>query len=106
MARLAPCNHADRRSSEVYLSLMHRTQVYLTEEQRRRLALRAADDGTSQAEVIRRVLERELGILLRGVGERVAIVNATAGVLADHPDWPEWLAAVRGVGSSERQLGL
>jgi hypothetical protein len=86
---------------------MHRTQVYLTEEQRRRLALRAADDGTSQAEVIRRILDRELGIL-RGVGDRVAIVDATAGVLADHPDWPEWLADVRGVGSSERlrQLGL
>jgi hypothetical protein len=86
---------------------MHRTQVYLTEEQRRRLALRAADDGTSQAEVIRRILDRELGIL-RGVGDQVAIVNATAGVLADHPDWPEWLADVRGLGSSERlrQLGL
>jgi hypothetical protein len=86
---------------------MHRTQVYLTEEQRRRLALRAADDGTSQAEVIRRILDRELGIL-RGMGDRVAIVDATAGVLADHPDWPEWLAEVRGVGSSERlrQLGL
>jgi Ribbon-helix-helix protein, copG family len=86
---------------------MHRTQVYLTDEQRRRLARRAADDGTSQAEVIRRILDRELGIL-RGVDDDVAIVDATAGVLGDHPDWPEWLAQVRGPGSSERlrRLGL
>jgi hypothetical protein len=86
---------------------MHRTQVYLTDEQRRRLARRAEDDGTSQAEVIRRILDRELGIL-RGTADRVAVVDATAGVLADHPDWPEWLAEVRGGGSSERlrSLGL
>ena len=77
---------------------MHRTEVYLTEEQRRRVAVRAADDGTSQAEVIRRILDRELGIL-RGGGDQVAIVNATAGVLACHPDWPEWLADVRGQAS-------
>jgi hypothetical protein len=80
---------------------MHRTQVHLTAEQRRRLALRAADEGTSQAEVIRRILDRELGIL-RGVGDQVAVVDVTAGVLAYHPDWPEWLAEIRGVGSSER----
>jgi hypothetical protein len=41
---------------------------------------------------------RELGIL-RGGGDQVAIVNATAGVLAGHPDWPEWLADVRGQAS-------
>ena len=86
---------------------MHRTQVYLTDEQRQQLARRAADEGTSQAEVIRRILDRELGIL-RGTNDRVAVVDATAGVLADHPDWPEWLADVRGAGSSERlrHLGL
>ena len=86
---------------------MHRTQVYLTDEQRQQLARRAADEGISQAEVIRRILDRELGIL-RGTNDRVAVVDATAGVLADHPDWPEWLADVRGAGSSERlrHLGL
>jgi hypothetical protein len=84
---------------------MHRTQVYLTDAQRQRLARRAADEGASQAEVIRRILDRELGIL-RGTDDRVAVVDATAGVLADHPDWPEWLAQVRGGGSSERLRGL
>jgi Zn-dependent membrane protease YugP len=85
---------------------MHRTQIYLTDEQRRRLARRAADEGASQADVIRRMLDRELGIL-SGLHD-VAVVKATAGILADHPDWPEWLADVRGRGSSERlrDLGL
>lgn len=86
---------------------MHRTQVYLTEEQRSRLAQRAADEGTSQAEVIRRILDHELGIL-RGVSDKVAILNATAGLLAGYPDWPEWLANVRGPGTDDRmrRLGL
>jgi predicted nucleic acid-binding protein len=78
---------------------MHRTQVYLTDVQRRQLARRATDEGISQAEVVRRILDRELGIL-RGTDDRVAVVEATAGVLADHPDWPQWLADVRGAGSS------
>jgi Ribbon-helix-helix protein, copG family len=86
---------------------MHRTQVYLTDEQRRRLARRAADEGASQAEVIRRILDRELGIL-SGVDERLAIIAKTSGVLADHPDWPEWLKDVRGPGTAQRlrRLGL
>ncbi|HLH69405.1 MAG TPA: hypothetical protein VKY90_10325 [Candidatus Dormibacteraeota bacterium] len=77
------------------------------DEQRRRLARRAADEGISQAEVVRRILDRALDIR-RGVEDRLAVVEATAGVLADHPDWPEWLAGVRGPGSAERlrRLGL
>jgi len=57
--------------------------------------------------VVRRILDRALGIR-RGVEDRLAVVEATAGVLADHPDWPEWLASVRGPGSAERlrRLGL
>jgi len=86
---------------------MHRTQVYLTDEQRRRLARRAADDGISQAEIIRRILDRDLGIE-SGIDDRLAVVDATAGLLAGHPDWPEWLADIRGPGASERlhRLGL
>jgi plasmid stability protein len=86
---------------------MQRTQIYLSEEQRRRLARRAADAGTSQAETIRRILDRALGIN-RGPDERLDAVDATAGVLSDHPDWPEWLRAVRGRGTSKRlrELGL
>ncbi len=94
-------------SSDVHCRCMQRLQLYLTDEQRRRLARRAADEGISQAEVVRRILDRALGIR-RGVEDRLAVVEATSGVLADHPDWPEWLASVRGPGSAERlrRLGL
>lgn len=64
---------------------VHRARVNLTDEQWRRLARRAADEGTSQADVIRRILDRELGTV-RG-DARVAIVDETSGVLADHADW-------------------
>ncbi|HZU18192.1 MAG TPA: hypothetical protein VFD01_16525 [Candidatus Dormibacteraeota bacterium] len=54
-----------------------------------------------------RILDRALGIR-PGVEDRLAVVEATAGVLADYPDWPEWLASVRGPESAERlrRLGL
>lgn len=86
---------------------MRRTQIYLTEEQRRRLARRAADAGASQAEVIRRILDAALGIARRP-DERLAAVDETAGLLADYPDWAEWLGGVRGRASAERlrDLGL
>jgi hypothetical protein len=86
---------------------MQRTQIYLTAEQRRRVARRASDGGVSQAEVIRRILDEALG-LGDPATERVAAVDATAGILPDAPDWREWLAGVRGAGASERlaDLGL
>jgi CubicO group peptidase (beta-lactamase class C family) len=86
---------------------MQRTQIYLTDEQRRRIARRAADAGVSQAEVIRRILDEVLGIE-GGKDERRAAVLATAGILADAPDWPEWLQRVRGRGADGRlrELGL
>jgi hypothetical protein len=34
--------------------------------------------------------------------ERVAVVDATAGLLRDAPDWPEWLASVRAGTADER----
>lgn len=84
-----------------------RTQIYLTEEQQRRIRQQASDAGISQAEVIRRILDKALRIS-DGLEERLAAIDATAGVLADAPDWPEWLEAVRGRGMDERlaELGL
>lgn len=86
---------------------MHRTQIYLTEEQRNRIAQRAGDAGVSQAEVVRRILDEALG-LDDGLDERLAAVDATAGILRGTPDWPEWLSAVRGGNADERltELGL
>ena len=84
---------------------MHRTQIYLTDEQRARVARHAHDAGVSQAEVIRRILDRDLGID-DGVQARLAAVTATAGVLPNAPGWEEWLAKVRGRGADARLTDL
>lgn len=73
---------------------MQRTQIYLTDEQRRSIARLADDGGVSQAAVIRRILDEALGVD-DGARDRLAAVAATAGLLRDAPDWPEWLAGVR-----------
>jgi len=84
---------------------MQRTQIYLTDEQRRRIGQLAKDGKVSQAEVIRRVLDHALGFD-DGGDDRVAAIDATAGVLADSPDWPEWLAHVRTGTADERLAAL
>lgn len=86
---------------------MRRTNIYLTDEQLRRIARQAEDAGVSQAEIVRRILDVGLGID-QGSAERIAAVEATAGILRDYPDWPEWLARVRGKGADRRlrDLGL
>lgn len=84
---------------------MQRTQIYLTDEQRRRISQLAKDGNVSQAEVIRRVLDHALGFD-DGADDRVAAVDATAGILAGAPDWPEWLAQVRTGTADERLAAL
>ncbi len=81
--------------------------MYLTEEQRSRLALHARLERVSEAEVIRRILDNAFG-LEGDVESRVAAVRQTSGIMADAPDWPEWLARVRRRGAAERlqDLGL
>ena len=81
---------------------MRRTQIYLTDEQDRLLSERARDQGLSKAEVIRRLLDERLGA--GSNQERAEAIRRTAGLLADYPDWPEWLASVRGVPTDERTL--
>ncbi len=80
---------------------MLRTQIYITEEQERLIADQAADAGVPKAEVIRRILDAALG-LDTGAADRRTAILATAGVLPDAEDWPEWLAGVRGAGAGER----
>ena len=77
---------------------MHRTQIYLTEEQRRRIRDLARDAKVSQAEIIRRILDAGLQIGVEAA-QRVAAIDATAGILPDARDWPVWRAAVRGDGA-------
>jgi hypothetical protein len=86
---------------------MRRTQVYVTDDQQRRIAEIAADRGVSKAAVIRALLDGALGQSTDEFDARAAI-EATAGICADYPDWPEWLREVRGATADERlsRLGL
>jgi hypothetical protein len=87
---------------------MQRTQIYLTDEQRRRLNHRAKDAGVSMAEALRRVLDEGLGIG-DDRAERLAAVEESAGALADGETWEEHLARVRRPGGADerlRSLGL
>jgi ribbon-helix-helix CopG family protein len=80
---------------------MRRTQIYITEEQNRRLAQTAKDERISKAEAIRRILDRALET---GDAEAEArtVIQDTAGICADYPDWPEWQHAARGRSAAER----
>ena len=80
---------------------MKRTQVYLTEQQDRRLGEIAADRGTSRAGALRWALDL---VLETGDAEAEAraVILGTAGILRDYPDWPEWQRSVRGRTAAER----
>ena len=84
---------------------MRRTQIYITDEQERRIAARAADAGVSKAAVIRRTLDEGLGID-DGREERQRAIRASAGAIPDAEDWPQWLRAVRGAGANTRLTDL
>lgn len=65
-----------------------RTQVYLSEEQRRRIDAIAGADGVTMAEVIRRALDA----YLEREGDPSATLSATFGAdpHAQMPDRSEW----------------
>jgi len=80
---------------------MKRTQIYISQEQDRRLAKIAADREISKAEVIRQLLDRALEPA-DAEAEARSVIQETAGICADYPDWPEWLRSVRGRTADER----
>lgn len=65
-----------------------RTQIYLTEEQRRRIDLVTAAEGVSMAEVIRRALDEYLDEEI----DTTAVLNRTFGAdpEATAPSRDEW----------------
>lgn len=79
---------------------MQPTQIFLTDEQQRAISRRADDARISRSEVIRRILNNGLGIDDTSA-DRLAAIDATAGIMPDAPDWQEWLAAVRGRENAE-----
>lgn len=84
---------------------MHRTQVYITEEQDARIEERARDAGVPKAVIIRRMLDQGLG-LDDGAEARHAAILASAGVAAEEDDWPQWLTRARGRTAAERLAEL
>ncbi len=81
--------------------------MYLTDEQRKRLAQRAKDAGTSEAAVVRQILDEALGID-DGRDELLEAIRATAGIWKDYKELPDYLRQIRGRGADARlkELGL
>jgi hypothetical protein len=80
---------------------MKRTQIYITEDQDQQLTKLAAEREISKAEAIRQILDRALDAT-NAEAEARALIESTAGLCADYPDWPEWLRSVRGPTADER----
>jgi predicted amino acid dehydrogenase len=80
---------------------MRRTQIYITEDQDRRLTALAGDRHVAKAVVIRQILDAALETGDAEAEARAAIV-ATAGICADAPDWPEWQRDARGRTADQR----
>jgi predicted DNA-binding protein len=86
---------------------MQRTQIYLTDEQRRRLDRRANEAGVPMAVVVREILDQALDI--DDETARLAAADEAFGVLDDGESWQDFLARVRRPGGAEsrlRELGL
>ena len=62
---------------------MHRTNIYLTDEQVAQLDRRARAEGMSRAELIRQLLDRLLGTESDRLGADIAAIDASYGLLAD-----------------------
>ncbi len=80
---------------------MRRTQVYITEEQDRRISAIAAERGISKAGALRWALDAALETG-DAEAEARAIIMATAGICSNLPDWSEWQCSVRGRSADER----
>lgn len=62
---------------------MRRTNIYLTDEQRAALASRAAAEGTSAAELVRRLIDRALLDGSEDLADDLAAIDVSFGVLRD-----------------------
>lgn len=62
---------------------MHRTNIYLTDEQREKLDARARAQGVSRAELIRDVLDRAIGGEADRLAADLAAIEGSFGILAD-----------------------
>ncbi len=64
---------------------MERTNIYLTDEQQKRLANRSSEMGVSKSELVRRLLDEGLGIARRQDRIEQAL-ETSRGIWADRTD--------------------
>lgn len=62
---------------------MRRTNIYLTDEQRAALAARAAAEGTSAAELVRRLVDQALLGASDDLTDDLAAIDASFGALGE-----------------------
>jgi plasmid stability protein len=60
---------------------MRRTNIYLSDEQRAALAARAAAEGTSAAELVRRLIDQALFGTNEDLADDLAAIDASFGTL-------------------------
>lgn len=79
---------------------MRRTNIYLTDEEHRRLMIVAGEEGITMAEAVRRILDKELGLAEQALSVAEAI-EISAGSWAERTQ--EELGALRELRALDRQ---
>ena len=69
---------------------MERTQIYLTQRQRKELAALAKISGKKQSELIREAVDRLID--QEGCGRRETVLRETAGIWKSRTDLPDFEA--------------
>lgn len=72
---------------------MERTQIYLTQEQRKSIEIIAGQRGQTMSEIIREALDRYIAVFEDR--DRLELMHQAAGIWADRDDLPEFFEELR-----------